>query len=48
LDASREFACDGSSPFCFAGRPTPKHVCDAIKANQNPKPQRACAGSVQK
>jgi hypothetical protein len=27
----------GSSPFCFAGGPTPKHVCDAIKANQKPK-----------
>ena len=32
----------GSSPFCFAGGPTPKHVCDAIKANQ--KPKHAVAG----
>lgn len=28
----------GKSPFCFAGSPTPKHVCDAIKANTKPKP----------
>ncbi len=26
------------SPFCFAGSPTPKYVCDAIKANTKPKP----------
>lgn len=28
----------GKSPFCFAGSPTPKYVCDAIKANTKPKP----------
>mgnify|MGYP003489888223 CR=1 FL=1 len=28
------------SPFCFAGSPTPKYVCDAIKANTKPKPAR--------
>ena len=26
----------GKSPFCFAGSPTPQHVCDFIKANQKP------------
>lgn len=35
--ASSGAAFAGSSPFCFAGGPTPKHVCDAIKANQKPK-----------
>lgn len=33
---SSSLASAGSSPFCFAGGPTPKHVCDAIKANQKP------------
>lgn len=28
----------GSSPFCYGGSPTPKYVCDAIKANQKPNP----------
>ena len=28
----------GNSPFCFGGGPTPKYICDAIKANQKPKP----------
>jgi hypothetical protein len=23
--------------FCYGGSPTPKHVCDTIKANQKPK-----------
>mgnify|MGYP003429938420 FL=1 len=41
--ASSGSASAGSSPFCFAGGPTPKHVCDAIKANQ--KPKNAIAGS---
>ena len=27
----------GNSPFCFGGGPTPKYVCDAIKANQKPR-----------
>jgi hypothetical protein len=40
--ASSGTAFAGSSPFCFAGGPTPKHVCDAIKANQ--KPKNAVAG----
>ena len=40
--ASSGSAFAGSSPFCFAGGPTPKHVCDAIKANQ--KPKNAVAG----
>ena len=40
--ASSGPAFAGSSPFCFAGSPTPKHVCDAIKANQ--KPKHAVAG----
>jgi len=29
------------SPFCFAGSPTPKHVCDALKAAETKKPVRA-------
>lgn len=28
----------GKSPFCYGGSPTPKYVCDAIKANTKPKP----------
>ena len=35
--ASSGAAFAGSSPFCY-GSPTPKHVCDVIKANQKPKP----------
>lgn len=35
--ASSGAAFAGSSPFCFGGSPTPKHVCDTIKANQKPK-----------
>ena len=33
-----EAASSGKSPFCFAGSPTPKYICDAIKANTKPKP----------
>jgi hypothetical protein len=29
--------------FCYGGSPTPKHVCDTIKANQ--KPKHVVAGS---
>jgi len=36
--ASSGAAFAGSSPFCYGGSPTPKHVCDVIKANQKPKP----------
>lgn len=36
--ASSGAAFAGSSPFCYGGSPTPKHVCDTIKANQKPKP----------
>ena len=32
----------GNSPF-YGGSPTPKHVCDTIKANQ--KPKHVVAGS---
>ena len=35
--ASSGAAFAGSSPFCYGGSPTPKHVCDTIKANQKPK-----------
>ncbi len=35
--ASSGAAFAGSSPFCFGGSPTPKYVCDAIKANQKPR-----------
>ena len=35
--ASSGTAFAGSSPFCYGGSPTPKYVCDAIKANQKPK-----------
>jgi hypothetical protein len=42
--ASSGSAFAGSSPFCFAGGPTPKHVCDAIKANQKPKHAVASPG----
>ena len=28
----------GKSPFCYGGSPTPKYVCDAIKANTKRKP----------
>ena len=38
VTASSGAAFAGNSPFCFAGGPTPKHVCDTIKANQKPKP----------
>lgn len=27
----------GKSPFCYGGSPTPKYICDAIKANTKPK-----------
>ena len=36
--ASSGAAFAGNSPFCFGGSPTPKYICDAIKANQKPKP----------
>jgi hypothetical protein len=26
------------SPFCFGGSPTPKHICDVMKANEKKKP----------
>lgn len=29
--------------FCKGGSPTPKHVCDALKAHEKAKPQRATA-----
>jgi len=35
--ASSGAAFAGKSPFCEAGMPTPKYVCDAIKANEKPK-----------
>lgn len=35
--ASSGAAFAGSSPFCYGGSPTPKHVCDVIKANPKPK-----------
>jgi hypothetical protein len=35
--ASSGAAFAGSSPLCYGGSPTPKHVCDTIKANQKPK-----------
>lgn len=38
LAASAGAATVSKSPFCFAGSPTPKYVCDAIKANTKPKP----------
>jgi len=38
VTASSGAAVAGSSPFCYGGSPTPKHVCDVIKANQKPKP----------
>lgn len=38
VTASSGAAFAGSSPFCYGGSPTPKYVCDAIKANQKPKP----------
>ena len=41
--ASSGAAFAGSSPFCYGGSPTPKHVCDTIKANQ--KPKHVVAGS---
>ena len=41
--ASSGAAFVGSSPFCYGGSPTPKHVCDTIKANQ--KPKHVVAGS---
>ena len=41
--ASSGAAFAGSSPFCYGGSPTPKHVCDVIKANQ--KPKHVVAGS---
>jgi hypothetical protein len=41
--ASSGSAFAGSSPFCYGGSPTPKHVCDTIKANQ--KPKHVVAGS---
>ena len=36
--ASSGAAFAGSSPFRYGGSPTPKHVCDVIKANRKPKP----------
>ena len=42
--ASSGAAFAGSSPFCYGGSPTPKHVCDTIKANQKPKHVVAGAG----
>ena len=35
--ASSGAAFAGSSPFCFAGGPTPKYICDTLKANQKPQ-----------
>ncbi len=35
--ASSGSAFAGSSPFCFGGSPTPKYICDTIKANEKPK-----------
>ena len=43
VTASSGAAFAGSSPFCYGGSPTPKHVCDTIKANQ--KPKHVVAGS---
>ncbi len=34
---SADAATPRKSPFCFAGSPTPKYICDTIKANQKPK-----------
>jgi hypothetical protein len=39
----QDAAFAGSSPLCYGGSPTPKHVCDTIKANQ--KPKHVVAGS---
>jgi hypothetical protein len=36
--ASSGAAFAGNSPFCFGGSPTPKYICDLIKANQKPRP----------
>ena len=36
--ASSGAAFAGNSPFCFGGSPTPKYICDTIKANQKPRP----------
>lgn len=38
IAASAGAATSTKSPFCFAGSPTPKYICDAIKANTKPKP----------
>jgi len=38
IAASAGAATVKKSPFCFAGSPTPKHICDAIKANTKPMP----------
>ena len=32
--------------FCKGGSPTPKHVCDALKAHEEAKPQRATSRGV--
>jgi hypothetical protein len=34
------------SPFCFGGSPTPKHICDAIKANEKKKPLSVGGGAT--
>ncbi len=36
IAASASAATVKKSPFCFAGSPTPKYICDAIKANTKP------------
>lgn len=36
--SAADAASPRKSPFCFAGSPTPKYICDTIKANQKPKP----------
>ena len=44
--ASSSTAFAGSSPFCFGGSPTPKWICDVIKANQKPKPSSVYAAGI--
>lgn len=36
IAASAGAATLKKSPFCFAGSPTPKYICDTIKANTKP------------
>lgn len=45
-------AASSKSPFCFAGSPTPKHICSTIKANSKPQrvkqqPQRVRHGTTE-